>query len=184
MPTLPSSKTSFVPSAGLLTFDPLGNLISFTEQHSPYVLSIPRLAAPKTLENNSDSDITKSMADVTLGTLEAFLPVDHVPETPVDPTEQLKTAKKIGILTSGGDSSGMNAAVRSITRIALQKGCVPYAIYEGYEGSVNLRFIFQSLIILLGLVQGGDKIKPLGWQEVRGFLSIVSIDIVIFFLLI
>lgn len=63
--------------------------------------------------------------------------------------------KKIGILTSGGDSSGMNAAVRSITRFALQKGCVPFAIYEGYQG----------------LVDGGDKIKQLGWEDVRGMIS-------------
>jgi 6-phosphofructokinase 1 len=40
--------------------------------------------------------------------------------------------KRIGILTSGGDSSGMNAAVRSMTRVALSKGCIPFAIYEGY----------------------------------------------------
>jgi 6-phosphofructokinase/predicted lactoylglutathione lyase len=63
--------------------------------------------------------------------------------------------KKIGILTSGGDSSGMNAAVRSITRFALQKGCLPFAIYEGYQG----------------LVDGGDKIKQFGWEDVRGMIS-------------
>ena len=41
--------------------------------------------------------------------------------------------KKIGILTSGGDSSGMNAAVRAITRFALHKGCIPFAILEHEE---------------------------------------------------
>ncbi len=65
--------------------------------------------------------------------------------------------RKIGILTSGGDSSGMNAAVRAITRYALQRGCQPYAIFEGYNG----------------LVEGGDKIKSLGWEDVRGLLSMV-----------
>jgi hypothetical protein len=67
--------------------------------------------------------------------------------------------RKIGVLTSGGDSSGMNAAVRAITRYALQKGCQPYAIFEGYNG----------------LVEGGDKIKSLGWEDVRGLLSMVII---------
>ena len=65
------------------------------------------------------------------------------------------TRKRIGVLTSGGDSQGMNAAVRAITRFALQKDCIPFAIYEGYQG----------------LVDGGDKIKQLGWEDVRGFLS-------------
>eukprot|EP00842_Homolaphlyctis_polyrhiza_P001454 jgi/Hompol1/2309/HPOL_005935-RA len=68
------------------------------------------------------------------------------------------TQKRIGVLTSGGDSSGMNAAVRSIVRIALQRGCLPFAIYEGYQG----------------LVDGGDKIKPMHWDSVRGFLAVVT----------
>ncbi|KAI9354855.1 phosphofructokinase-domain-containing protein [Zopfochytrium polystomum] len=50
----------------------------------------------------------------------------------------------------------MNAAVRAVARVSLQRGCVPFAIYEGYEG----------------LVEGGDKIKKLGWHDVKGFLSI------------
>ncbi len=45
-----------------------------------------------------------------------------------------KTFHKIGILTSGGDAPGMNAAVRAITRYALKKGLEVYGIYEGYKG--------------------------------------------------
>ncbi|CAJ0627878.1 13726_t:CDS:10 [Entrophospora sp. SA101] len=67
-----------------------------------------------------------------------------------------KKKKRIGILTSGGDSPGMNAAVRSIVRVAIARGCEPYAIFEGYQG----------------LVQGGDKIKKFGWGDVRGYLAI------------
>ena len=45
--------------------------------------------------------------------------------------------KRIGVLTSGGDSPGMNAAVRAIVRVAISRGCDPYAIFEGYEGKVS-----------------------------------------------
>jgi len=38
--------------------------------------------------------------------------------------------KRIGILTSGGDAQGMNAAVRSVVRTALDRGAEVYAIYE------------------------------------------------------
>src|SRR5574344_1574963 len=43
----------------------------------------------------------------------------------------------IGILTSGGDSPGMNAAIRSVTRTAICKGFRVKGIYRGYEGLVN-----------------------------------------------
>lgn len=42
--------------------------------------------------------------------------------------------KKIGILTSGGDAPGMNAAIRAVTRTAIQKGLEVYGIYDGYRG--------------------------------------------------
>jgi 6-phosphofructokinase len=40
----------------------------------------------------------------------------------------------IGILTSGGDAPGMNAAVRAIVRMAIYAQYKPFAIYEGYQG--------------------------------------------------
>ncbi len=43
----------------------------------------------------------------------------------------------IGVLTSGGDSPGMNAAVRAVTRAALQQGVKVYGIYEGYKGLMD-----------------------------------------------
>jgi 6-phosphofructokinase 1 len=43
----------------------------------------------------------------------------------------------IGVLTSGGDAPGMNAAVRAIVRTALDQGAEVYAIYEGYQGMVD-----------------------------------------------
>ena len=42
--------------------------------------------------------------------------------------------KKIGVLTSGGDAPGMNAAVRSVVRTAIARGLEVYGIYGGYLG--------------------------------------------------
>ncbi|KAF9475396.1 6-phosphofructokinase [Pholiota conissans] len=44
---------------------------------------------------------------------------------------------KIAILTSGGDSAGMNAAVRSIVKCGILKGCEMWVVREGYEGLVR-----------------------------------------------
>ncbi|RYP45903.1 hypothetical protein DL768_007807 [Monosporascus sp. mg162] len=63
--------------------------------------------------------------------------------------------KKIAIMTSGGDSPGMNAVVRAVVRMSIYMGCEPFCVYEGYEG----------------LVRGGDYIKAASWSDVRGFLS-------------
>lgn len=61
---------------------------------------------------------------------------------------------RIGVLTSGGDAQGMNAAVRAIVRTAIERGAEVFAIYEGYQG----------------MVDGGDRIRPLTWDSVGGIL--------------
>lgn len=61
---------------------------------------------------------------------------------------------RIGLLTSGGDAPGMNAAIRAVTRSALRLGWTCLGIYGGYEG----------------LLQGGSKIRPLDWGDVSGIL--------------
>ena len=63
--------------------------------------------------------------------------------------------RRVGILTSGGDAPGMNAAVRAVTRAALERGAEVHAIYEGYQG----------------MVDGGDRIRPLTWESVGGILQ-------------
>ncbi|KMY46330.1 6-phosphofructokinase [Bacillus sp. FJAT-27916] len=45
--------------------------------------------------------------------------------------------KKIGVLTSGGDSPGMNAAIRAVVRKAIYHNVEVYGIYNGYQGLVN-----------------------------------------------
>ena len=63
--------------------------------------------------------------------------------------------RRIGVMTSGGDAPGMNGVVRAVVRMSISKGCEAYGIYEGYEG----------------LVQGGDLIRQMYWEDVRGYLS-------------
>ena len=47
----------------------------------------------------------------------------------------------VGVLTSGGDAPGMNAAIRAVTRSALARGFTVYGIRDGYKGLVNGDFI-------------------------------------------
>ncbi|MEA3350619.1 MAG: 6-phosphofructokinase [Chloroflexota bacterium] len=63
--------------------------------------------------------------------------------------------KRIAVFTSGGDAPGMNAAVRSVVRTALNHGLEVYTIYEGYQG----------------LVVGGDSIRKMDWDSVSGILQ-------------
>lgn len=48
--------------------------------------------------------------------------------------------KKIAILTSGGDSPGMNNAVRSVILTAIKNNITPYIVYEGFLGLTNGNF--------------------------------------------
>lgn len=45
--------------------------------------------------------------------------------------------KRIGVLTSGGDAPGMNAAIRSVVRKGIYHGLEVFGIYRGYQGLIN-----------------------------------------------
>lgn len=47
------------------------------------------------------------------------------------------SVKTIGVLTSGGDAPGMNAAVRAVVRSAISNGIKVYGIHRGYNGLIN-----------------------------------------------
>ena len=49
----------------------------------------------------------------------------------------MKKLKRIALLTSGGDSSGMNAAVRSVVRTARYHGIRVFGVMYGYEGLIK-----------------------------------------------
>ena len=48
---------------------------------------------------------------------------------------------KIGLITSGGDSPGMNACVRAVVRTAINNGFKVCGYYRGYEGILDNDFI-------------------------------------------
>ncbi|MBQ1618868.1 MAG: 6-phosphofructokinase, partial [Bacteroidales bacterium] len=49
----------------------------------------------------------------------------------------MENIKAIGILTSGGDAPGMNAAIRAVTRAAIYEGWKVFGIYRGFEGLIG-----------------------------------------------
>ena len=51
--------------------------------------------------------------------------------------ERYVVMKKIAVLTSGGDSPGMNAAVRAVTRTAIYNNIEVYGVYQGYQGLLD-----------------------------------------------
>lgn len=63
--------------------------------------------------------------------------------------------KKIGVLTSGGDAPGMNAAVRAVTRSALQKGMQVLGILRGYNGLLNGDVMEMNARSVSGIIQRG-----------------------------
>jgi 6-phosphofructokinase 1 len=52
----------------------------------------------------------------------------------------MASMKKVAVLTSGGDSPGMNAAVRAIAKLAMARGVQVVGALEGYEGLIDGRF--------------------------------------------
>lgn len=62
---------------------------------------------------------------------------------------------RIGVFCSGGDSPGMNPAIRAVTRCALDRGFEVIGIHEGWQG----------------VVDGGTKYQPFKWRSVGGILQ-------------
>ena len=66
----------------------------------------------------------------------------------------------IGILTSGGDSPGMNAAIRAVTRSALSAGLRVKGIYRGYDGLINDEIVeFTTESVSNIIARGGTILK-------------------------
>jgi len=68
--------------------------------------------------------------------------------------------KRIGVLTSGGDSPGMNAAIRSVVRCAIHQGLEVKGIMRGYEGLINDEVIDMNARSVSNiLTEGGTILK-------------------------
>ena len=68
-----------------------------------------------------------------------------------------KAIRTIGVLTSGGDAPGMNAAIRAVVRTALGKGLRVRGIRKGYHGLLNEDIIDLSARDVSDTIQRGGR---------------------------
>ncbi|MBR3761048.1 MAG: 6-phosphofructokinase [Ruminococcus sp.] len=66
--------------------------------------------------------------------------------------------KKIGVLTSGGDAPGMNAAIRAVVRTALSKGMEVYGVHKGYVGLINGNIVKMDERSVSDIIHNGGTI--------------------------
>ena len=77
-------------------------------------------------------------------------------------------SKCIGILTSGGDAPGMNAAIRAVTRSAIYNGFTVKGIMRGYKGLVYNEIVeFKSQSVSNIIQLGGTILKTAATGSVR-----------------
>ncbi|MDL2230629.1 6-phosphofructokinase [Alistipes sp. OttesenSCG-928-L06] len=80
----------------------------------------------------------------------------------------MATPKCVGILTSGGDAPGMNAAIRAVTRSAIYNGLEVRGIYRGYKGLVYNEIVpFKTQNVSNIIHQGGTILKTARSEEFR-----------------
>jgi 6-phosphofructokinase 1 len=70
--------------------------------------------------------------------------------------------KTIGVYTSGGDAPGMNAAIRAVTRTAIQHGLAVKGVIQGYPGMIAGDFIDLNLSSMANVIQRGGTILKTG----------------------
>lgn len=81
--------------------------------------------------------------------------------------------RKIGVLTSGGDAPGMNAAIRAVVRSGLSRGLEVYGVFDGYAGLVsgNIRKLergdVSDIIISGGTILGSARLDEFKLLDVR-----------------
>ncbi|KAI9219323.1 phosphofructokinase-domain-containing protein [Blastocladiella britannica] len=145
----------------LYVADPLGNVVVFTTKAHPLSSRLLSSSSAASASSAGSGPTTIPYTETTTYKVAADLAAAP-PTLTSTPSSQSGAStkhttvepKRIGILTSGGDSQGMNAAVRSVVRMCHIKGCKPFAIYDGYQGLVDNRII------------------PFGWADVQGLLRL------------
>lgn len=81
-----------------------------------------------------------------------------------------KEIKTIGVLTSGGDAPGMNAAIRAVVRTGLAKGLKVKGIKKGYQGLLNEEIIDMKAKDVSEIIQRGGTI--LGTARCMEFMEL------------
>lgn len=77
--------------------------------------------------------------------------------------------KNIAILSSGGDVSGMNPAIKEFVEYAFEKGLTPYFIYNGFEGLIDNKITKASHNDVAGIINRGGTI--LGSSRSKRFMD-------------
>ena len=81
-------------------------------------------------------------------------------------TNLKKKIRKIGVLTSGGDAPGMNAAIRAVVRYGIYLGLEVVGIERGYQGLLDKKFVKMNLRSVSDIIQrGGTMLKSARCQE-------------------
>lgn len=76
--------------------------------------------------------------------------------------------KKIGVLTSGGDAPGMNAAIRAVVRTAISHNMEVVGILRGYQGLIHKTFVSMDRHSVSNIIQrGGTILKSSRCPEFR-----------------
>ena len=70
----------------------------------------------------------------------------------------VKKVTKIGVLTSGGDSPGMNAAIRAVVRTGIYHGMEMYGIMRGYQGLIEDDIVKMETRSVANIIQRGGTI--------------------------
>jgi len=70
----------------------------------------------------------------------------------------MHTIRRIGVLTSGGDAPGMNAAIRSVVRAGIYNGLEVYGIRKGYQGMIEGDIVLMETGSVSGIIHNGGTI--------------------------
>ena len=93
----------------------------------------------------------------------------------------MNTFKRIGVLTSGGDAPGMNAAIRAITRKALAEGLDVMGIMGGYSGLIHDKMIHLTTTSVSNIIKAGGTIlnsdRCLEFKTEEGIQKAIETDV-------
>lgn len=81
----------------------------------------------------------------------------------------MPSIKRIAVLTSGGDASGMNPCIRSVVRMGIYKGFEVFGVMHGYRGLIEDEFIEMTLSSVGHIINRGGTILRTSRSE--GFLT-------------
>ncbi|MBI1836895.1 MAG: 6-phosphofructokinase [Flavobacteriia bacterium] len=78
--------------------------------------------------------------------------------------------KKIALITSGGDSPGMNACIRAVVKTCLHYKITPFGIFDGFQGMIDGRGFEMSYLDVDNIIQRGGTI--LGTARCKEFMQV------------